>query len=217
MEYHDRSLRGRVFKEIREKILSGVYKDGMELREITIGDELGVSRTPVREALRQLELEGLVKIVPNKGAYVTSINSKDIRDIYKMRSLLEGLCAKWATRNITEEQIDELEEIILLSEFYLNKKSDGKAMHMSEMDGKFHLVLYKAANSRMLEHVLKDFHKYVQVARTMSVKSEERARKSIEEHKEILEAIRQKDEEKAEMLANRHIKNVIKNLHIEDI
>jgi len=90
-------------------------------------------------------------------------------------------------------------------------------MHMSEMDGKFHLVLYKAANSRMLEHVLKDFHKYVQVARTMSAKSEERARKSIEEHKEILEAIRQKDEEKAEMLANRHIKNVIKNLHIEDI
>ena len=78
-QYHDRSLRGRVFAEIRENILSGKYKDGMELREIAIGEELGVSRTPVREALRQLELEGLVKIVPNRGAYVTSINAKDTR------------------------------------------------------------------------------------------------------------------------------------------
>ena len=80
--YTDRSLRGRVFQQIRENILSGKYKDGMELREIILGEELGVSRTPVREALRQLELEGLVKIVPNKGAYVTSINAKDIKDIF---------------------------------------------------------------------------------------------------------------------------------------
>lgn len=215
-EYRDKSLRGRVFAQIRENILSGKYKDGMELREITIGEELGVSRTPVREALRQLELEELVKIIPNKGAYVTSINAKDIKDIYKMRSMLEGLCARWATRYITEEQIDELEEVIFLSEFYLNKKSQGKTSHVTEMDGKFHLVLYQASNSRMLGHILRDFHKYVQVARTMSVRSEDRARKSIEEHKAILEAIKQKDEDKAERLAHEHIMNVIKNLHIEE-
>lgn len=215
-QYRDRSLRGRVFAQIRENILSGKYKDGMELREISLGEELGVSRTPVREALRQLELEGLVKIVPNKGAYVTSINAKDIKDIYKMRSMLEGLCARWATRYITEEQIEELEEVIYLSEFYLKKKSQGKAVQVTELDGKFHLVLYQAANSRMLSHVLRDFHKYVQVARTMSVKSEDRARKSIEEHKAILEAIKQKDEDRAELLAHEHIMNVIKNLHIEE-
>ena len=215
-QYRDRSLRGRVFAQIRENILSGKYKDGMELREISLEEELGVSRTPVREALRQLELEGLVKIVPNKGAYVTSINAKDIKDIYKMRSMLEGLCARWATRYITEEQIEELEEVIYLSEFYLKKKSQGKAVQVTELDGKFHLVLYQAANSRMLSHVLRDFHKYVQVARTMSVKSEDRARKSIEEHKAILEAIKQKDEDRAELLAHEHIMNVIKNLHIEE-
>ena len=121
-QYRDRSLRGRVFAQIRENILSGKYKDGMELREIALGEELGVSRTPVREALRQLELEGLVKIIPNKGACVTSINAKDIKDIYKMRSMLEGLCARWATEHITNEQIDELEEIILLSEFHLQRR-----------------------------------------------------------------------------------------------
>ncbi|MGN1267665.1 MAG: GntR family transcriptional regulator, partial [Dorea sp.] len=100
-EYQDRSLRGKVFQKLRDNILSGVYKDGDELREIIVGEELGVSRTPVREALRQLELEGLVKIIPNKGAYVTGITREDVRDIYKIRSQLEGLCARWATKNIT--------------------------------------------------------------------------------------------------------------------
>ena len=109
-EYQDRSLRGRVFRHLREDILNGVYKDHEELREVTIGEELGVSRTPVREALRQLELEGLVTIIPNKGAYVTAITRKDVKDIYKIRSQLEGLCANWATKYITDAQIEELEE-----------------------------------------------------------------------------------------------------------
>ena len=77
---------------------------------MTIGEELGVSRTPVREAFRQLELEGLIQIIPNKGAYVTGITEKDVKDIYMMRSLLEGLCARWATEHITPEQMDEMEE-----------------------------------------------------------------------------------------------------------
>ena len=89
-EYQDRSLRGRVFRHLREDILNGVYKNHEELREVTIGEELGVSRTPVREALRQLELEGLVTIIPNKGAYVTAITRKDVKDIYKIRSQLEA-------------------------------------------------------------------------------------------------------------------------------
>ena len=82
------SLRGRVFHKIREDILSGKYKDNEELKEVAIGEELGVSRTPVREAFRQLELEGLIHIIPNKGAYVTGITVKDVKDIYMMRSLL---------------------------------------------------------------------------------------------------------------------------------
>ena len=215
-EYHDHSLRGRVFQKIREDILTGVYKEHDELREVSIGEELGVSRTPGREALRQLELEGLVTIVPNKGAYVTGITPQDVHDIYKIRSLLEGLCARWATEHITGRQIEELEEIILLSEFHLRKKSAEQAEQVSELDGKFHKVLYEASNSRILEHVLSDFHKYVQMARMMSVGAKDRAERSIEEHRDILKAIKDKDPDKAEWLANQHIMKVMENLHMEN-
>ena len=213
-EYQDLSLRGKVFQSIRDDILKGKYEENEELRESTLGKELGVSRTPVREALRQLELEGLVKIIPNKGAYVTGITGKDVSDIYVIRSLLEGLCARWATEHITEEQIDKLEEIILLSEYHVNKKKE-LASQVTKLDSEFHEVLYEASNSRILEHVLSDYHNYVQSARKMSVTKQNRAEKSIAEHKEILQAIKEKDADRAEKLANEHIMNVMKNLKMD--
>ena len=209
-EYQDVSLSNRVFQKLRNNILTGKYEEHEELREITIGKELGVSRTPVREALRRLELEGLVTIIPNKGAYVTGITPKDVKDIYLIRSQLEGLCARLATENITNEQLDKLDEIILLSEFHLNRENS--AEQMAELDSKFHEVLYEATNSRILSHVLTDFHKYVLMARKSSVVSEERAKKSIQEHKAILQAIRDRDADMAEQLANEHIMQVIQNL-----
>lgn len=206
------SLRGQVFQEIREDILKGKFKENEELREATLGKELGVSRTPVREALRQLELEGLVHIIPNKGAYVTGITEKDVHDIYMTRSMLEGLCARWAAEHISEDQIQEMEEVLLLTEYHLDR---GNAEQLAELDGKFHEVLYDASQSRILRHILSDFHKYVQVARKRSVKKEDRAKKSLEEHREILNALRTGDADRAEELAHIHILNVMENLHIE--
>lgn len=215
-EHQDYSLRGRVFQAIQENILNGVYNENEELRENAIAKELGVSRTPVREALRQLELEGLVKIVPNKGACVTGITKKDVKDIYAIRSLLEGLCVRWATENITDAQIDELEEIILLSEFHLKRVKEGQTQQVTELDGKFHEILYDASNSRILKHVLSDFHKYVRMARKASVANPERAERSIEEHKDILHAIKNRDANAAEILANAHMMNVMKNLNMKE-
>ena len=206
------SLRGQVFQEIREDILKGKFKENEELREATLGKEHGVSRTPVWEALRQLELEGLVHIIPNKGAYVTGITEKDVHDIYMTRSMLEGLCARWAAEHISEEQIQEMEEVLLLTEYHLDR---GNAEQLAELDGKFHEVLYDASQSRILRHILSDFHKYVQVARKRSVKKEDRAKKSLEEHREILNALRTGDADRAEELAHIHILNVMENLHIE--
>lgn len=125
------SLRGRVFHRIREDILSGKYKEHEELKEVAIGEELGVSRTPVREAFRQLELEGLIQMIPNKGAYVTGITTQDVRDIYMIRSYMEGLCARWAAEKISKEQLAEMEENIFLSEFHASK---GHLEQMAELD-----------------------------------------------------------------------------------
>lgn len=213
-EYQDHSLSSKVFQKLRDNILTGKYAEQEELRENTIGKELGVSRTPVREALRQLELEGLVTIIPNKGAYVSGITREDVKDIYRMRSLLEGLCARWAAERITEEQLGRLDEIILLAEFHSKRENAINAEQITELDGQFHAVLYEACGSRILKHTLTDFHKYVQNARKLSIISGERARKSIREHKMILRAIRERDPDLAEQLANEHIIHVMENLKI---
>lgn len=203
------SLRGRVFNKIREDILSGKYRQNEELKEATIGNELGVSRTPVREALRQLELEGLINIIPNKGAYVTGISTKDIQDIYMIRSYLEGLCARWACQYITKEQLEELEEIIYLSEFHAKKEHHEQLL---ELDNRFHEILYEASNSKILNHVLSDFHHYVQRVRKVTLSSMRRAINSNAEHMAIVEALKSKDLDKAEVLAHEHLMNTIKNI-----
>ena len=203
------SLRGRVFHRIREDILSGKYSEHEELKENTIGAELGVSRTPVREALRQLELEGLVNIIPNKGAYVTGISEKDIHDIYTIRSYLEGLCARWACERITQEQLDALEEVVYLSEFHAKKQHYEQVL---EMDNKFHELIYQSCGSKILEHELTDFHHYVQRMRKITLAQEERVLKSNKEHTAILEAIRNRDGDLAEKLAHEHIIQTIQNI-----
>lgn len=118
MSHDNYSLSARVYNHIRDGILAGTFAKGDELKEKNIGDELGVSRTPVREALRQLELEGLVSIIPNKGAFVEGVSTDDIRDIYEIRALLEGLCARWAATRISDELMAAMEENIYLTEFH---------------------------------------------------------------------------------------------------
>lgn len=203
------SLSSRVFHTIRENILSGKYAPNVELKEKTIGEELGVSRTPVREALRQLELEGLVTIIPNKGAYVVGISQKDIRDIYEIRSRLEGLCARWAAAHITKEQLDELEENIYLSDFHSSK---GNTEQVVELDNRFHEILYNASGSKELRHVLLDFHHYVQRVRKVTLAVTDRAMNSNDEHRKIVEALKVHDAEQAEQLANKHMMNTIRNM-----
>lgn len=203
------SLRGRVFHKLRDDILSGKYEEHEELKEVAISEEMGVSRTPVREAFRQLELEGLIQIIPNKGAYVTGITEKDVRDIYMIRSLMEGLCARWATEHITEEQMEEMEENIYLAKFHAQK---GHLDQFAELDNRFHDIMYEACNSKILEHQLRDFHQYLLRVRRKTLNSANRGPKSNEEHEKIMEAIKAKDADLAEKLANQHIINAYENL-----
>lgn len=214
MTKQNNSLRSQVFVHVRQDILCGKYAQGEELTEAGLGAELGVSRTPVREALRQLALEGLVELIPNKGAFVTGISPKDVIDIYQIRARLEGLCARWAAENITDEELDDMEETMHLSEFHSRKEHYDKVF---ELDGRFHELMYEASHSRILSHELSDFHQYVQRVRKMSIKNRVRSRHTNEEHNKIFEALKQHDGDLAEKLATEHILNSMDSIRQHDV
>ncbi len=203
------SLRGRVYKQLRENILNGRYKKGEELKEVAIGEEYGVSRTPVRDAFHQLELEGLITIVPNKGAIVEGISDKDIYDIFEIRSRLEGLAARWACEHITESQADKMEEILYMADFHAAR---GHFDKVTELDSEFHKLIYAASGSKRLELLLNDYHQYLYSVRKRSLKNIERGKISNEEHKLIEAAIRDKNPDLAEKRAHEHIMNALKNV-----
>ena len=152
----------------------------------------------------------MVEIVPNKGARVTGITKKDIEDIYQIRYLLEGLSARWATEHVTEELIDKMEETLYLTEFHAKK---GNFMQVFELDSQFHELMYAASGSKMLNHILSDFHMYVTRMRKSILSSDSRSKNSTEEHRAILEAIKERDPDKAQQCAHDHVKSTIKNNH----
>ena len=189
------SLSAKVFHSIREDILNGKYQANEELKEKNIGDDLGVSRTPVREALRQLELEG--------------VTLQDVKDIYEIRTLLEGLCARWAAERITQEQLEELEEIVFLSDFHYSKENWDQIL---ELDNRFHEMVYEACASKELTRVLRDYHHYLQRIRRITLEEKARAHASINEHRAIAEALKARDARTAEECARLHIRNTISNM-----
>ncbi|MDI9500680.1 MAG: GntR family transcriptional regulator [Acetivibrionales bacterium] len=203
------SLHSRVYNRIRNDILNGVYEPGESLVELKLSEELGVSRTPVREALRQLELEGLVQSVPNKGATVRGVTEQDIQDIYTIRMLIEGLAARWAAEKITPEELEELKEAVDLEEFYTTKSNYGNLLRF---DTRFHDIIFKASKSKPLMYTLSTFHRYVQKARRVSMSSPERAAEVLQEHKAILQAIIDRDADRAEKLMTEHVRNASLNL-----
>ena len=202
------SLTEKVYQALRGDILAGKFEDGEELRENTLAKVYGVSRTPVREAIRQLALEGLVDTIPNRGAFVHNICLKDIKDVYAMRSRLEGLAARWAAKYMTDEQIESMEEVLYMSDYY-RKKAYWEQVYIC--DNKFHEMLYVGSGSHMVEHVLKTFHEYVQQLRKSALTDERRVVESFEEHQAVLDAIKSRKPDEAERLAAYHIQKTVEN------
>ena len=202
------SLRVRVFEALEQAIINGEYKEGDTLNELRLTKELGVSRTPIREALTQLELEGLVKNIQNKGAVVVGVSQKDIDDIYAIRLRLDGFAAKLAAENITDEQLDRLEQAVELQSFY-SEKADTE--NVRRFDSEFHNTIYEASGNRPLCSMLKSFHNQIRRARGISLGVSGRSAKSIEEHRGIMEAIKAHDPALAEELMTEHIQNAFDN------
>lgn len=198
------SLRGKIYSTLRESILSGKYAAGESLIEKRLAEELNVSRTPIREAIRQLELEGLLESIPNKGVTVKGITNKDMEDIYKIRMVLEGLAARWAIDQITDEETKKLQEAYELMEFY-TVKNDIDAI--SKLNTEFHDIIYAATKSVVLQNILKDFQFYVKWARHESLSSSGRKETALEEHYNILKAFKERNSEAAEKYLTIHVEN----------
>jgi DNA-binding GntR family transcriptional regulator len=203
------SLRGRVYNSLREDILNGKYKPGENLIELKIAQELNVSRTPVREAIRQLELEGLVEGIPNKGANVKGISRKDMEDIYRIRKVLEGLAATWSIELITDDEIKELQEVYELMEFYTPRNDIDQ---IAKLNTRFHEIIFTATKSKILMNILKDFQFYVKWARHASLSIPGRKEEALKEHYDILQAFKERDSDKAQQCLTVHVENSSKNL-----
>ena len=202
------SLSDQVFERIEEDILTGKYPRGTLLTELGICSDLGVSRTPVREALMRLEQEHIVEST-GRGMLVLSITPEDAEVIYMIRSRIEGLAAAACAVCADEEQIKELREIVELQEFFAEKHDPE---NVKQLDSRFHEKIYRYSGKSVYYDTLMPLHKKTQKFRKASVSSGNRGVVSSAEHRRIMEAIAAHDAPLAEKVMTEHIENARRNL-----
>lgn len=208
IEHKSISLADQVFEHLETDILSGKYQKGESLTENKLSSELGVSRTPIREALRRLEQEHLIEESP-KGMIVVGISKKDIEDIFEIRGALEGRAAEMAAKNHTEEQLNAVREALEFQEFYLVKQDPDR---IKSMDSRFHETIYKMSGSTVFYDVLVPLHKKLLKYRKASVSDSSRAEASVAEHRAIYEAIAACDGKLASELITKHLNNAYNSI-----
>ena len=198
-------LRDEVFNTLREKILKGVYKPGERLMEIHLADQLGVSRTPIREAIRMLELEGLVKMVPRKGAQVAKISKEDLQDVLEVRKALDTLSVKLACERITEDEIKLLNNAEREFEKALASKD---VSEIAEADVAFHDVIHAATKNGRLKSMISNLAERIYRYRFEYIKQQSDGGKTLMlEHREIMRCIESRDVESAVKATEIHIDN----------
>ena len=188
---------------MEQEILSGAYQRGETLTELRLCTDLGVSRTPVREALRRLEQEHIIEI-SGKGIVVLGVTEQDLHDIYDIRREIEGDAAAKTAERITDEELEELRGVIELQEFYVSKKD---AEHIRRLDSQFHQLIYRFTGSAVYYDTLMPLHKKVQKHRKKSVENNSRAVSSLEEHRKIFEAVAARDPQNARRAMIAHVEN----------
>lgn len=207
-----RPLRELVYEELRNLILSGEIKPGTRMMEIELADSMGVSRTPIREAIRKLEKEGLVTIEPRKGAYVSTISMNDIVNILQIRGTLEGLAATLAATRIKEIELMKLKEA---SQAFDRAVEEGNTKEMISNDTLFHHIIVEASGNDLLIKMVTDLQEIVLRFRYLYYKDFKRAEKMPPEHANILRAIETGSGEMARSAAEFHI-NSLRDMIIMD-
>ncbi|MGC8874624.1 MAG: GntR family transcriptional regulator [Chloroflexia bacterium] len=203
------SLKDRAYETIKQAILSLQLKPGQPLVEQELARQLGISKTPVRDALQELEREGFVTRVLFKGTYVTEVTMKDLREIFQLRAVLEGLAARLATPRFTPQELDEIERNLTLSEEAL---AAGDRARCSRLGQTLHNAIIEKADNTRLTLIIRNLDDHVQRFRALSDQIAGRLNKSVREHRRILEALRQGDPEAAEQALRSHLFSVLDDL-----
>lgn len=206
---NQQSISDVVFERLESDILCGKYKTGDFISENKLAVEFGVSRTPVREAVKRLEQEGLIEYANSKSIRVLGITEDDVKDVYEIRLAIEGDAFIKATEKMTETDLKELEKIVDLQEFYSEKKD---AENVKEADSKFHTFIYELAKSTVYQTVLSELHNKIQQYRKISQSVGDRSRLSVEEHREILSAMKEKNYPLLLELVRKHVQNAKDNI-----
>jgi len=196
-------LRDVIFNTIREAIIAGELKPGERLMEVQLAEKMGVSRTPVREAIRKLELEGLVEMEPRKGAHVAEVSVKDIMDVLEVRASMDALATSLAAQRITPEEVKELKHIF--SQFVTNVEKENVNGTIKK-DVEFHDVIYRASRNDKLLQISNSLREQVQRFRVIYLKGYGSTNDVIKEHEQIIEAITTNNIEMAQAIAYDHIR-----------
>ncbi len=209
-------LRDVVFQTLRQAILRGTLQPGERLMEIHLAQKLGVSRTPVREAIRMLELEGLVHMVPRRGAVVAEITKSDLEDVLEVRAALEELAVTKACRNMTKEQIVQRRQA---AEKFADCLKREDLMASAQADVDFHEIICEATGNRRLIQILNNIREQIYRYRLENLKDKNSHHNLVEEHQIICQALEERSEEKAKLAIRHHIEqqrqSIIESLHME--
>ncbi|MGN0711253.1 MAG: GntR family transcriptional regulator [Anaerovoracaceae bacterium] len=200
-----RPLREIVYEELKLQILTGKIEPGTRMMEVELAEDMGVSRTPIREAIRKLEKEGLVVIEPRKGAYASQISTEDMVDILEVRQTMEGMAAEIAAKNVNPDQLKQIEET---EELYSRAIKTGNTADMIYYDAKFHKMIVEASNNKILLQLIEPLQEMALRFRYLYYDDSKRAAKMPNEHQHIIEAIASGDSDKAKKAADNHIRNL---------
>lgn len=200
---NNKPIREVVLEELRRAIFNNMLKPGDRLVEISIAEAMGVSRTPVREALRQLELEDLAVNTPRKGTIVQGISYDRAMEMYEIREVLEGLATKLACLNISRIKINELKELLENMEHNIINKDVNKVYYLNQ---RWNEIILEACNNELLVKKVSDLYEQLRRLTVFSLYDENLQRSAMNEYSFIVEAIEKGDENKAENLAREHVR-----------
>ena len=184
-EKSSQPLSSGLYSELQKDILSGAIPDGSKLTEQAVCKRYSVSRTPVREAFRQLEADGLIEIIPNRGAFATGLSKRDISDLFDLRAVFEVQAVEWAIRRMSEEDVERLAESIDFMEFYTLKEDVEKVL---SFNSQFHNIIYAGTGDRMLQKTLSIYQTYLKYSAPHKTYDEESLKAILEEHRAIFAA-----------------------------